>query len=43
MVIDTARQLAGDGFRYLAWVAANERGAIYPTELVGPAGTDRPG
>ena len=26
------------GLRYLAWVAANERGVIYPTELVGPAG-----
>ena len=42
VVIDTARELAGDGLRYLAWVAANERGAIYPTELVGPAGADRP-
>ena len=38
VVIDTARQLAGKGLRYVAWVAVNERGAIYPTELVGPAG-----
>ena len=38
VVIDTARQLAGTGLRYVAWVAVNERGAIHPTEIVGPAG-----
>jgi diguanylate cyclase (GGDEF)-like protein/PAS domain S-box-containing protein len=38
VVTDAARRLAGDGFRYLAWVTANERGVIYPTELVGPTG-----
>ena len=28
--------------RYVAWIAVNERGAIYPTELLGPQRRDRP-
>jgi diguanylate cyclase (GGDEF)-like protein/PAS domain S-box-containing protein len=39
VVLDSARGLAGDGLRYVAWVAVNERGAIYPTELIGPNGS----
>jgi diguanylate cyclase (GGDEF)-like protein/PAS domain S-box-containing protein len=38
VVLDVAGRLAGDDVRYVAWVAVNERGAIYPTELVGPHG-----
>ena len=37
-MIEAARQLAGEGLRYVAWIAVNERGAMYPTELVGPLG-----
>ena len=29
---------SGRALRYVAWIAVNERGAIYPTELVGPHG-----
>jgi diguanylate cyclase (GGDEF)-like protein/PAS domain S-box-containing protein len=38
LVIDVAKQIAGDQLRYVAWLAVNERGAIYPMELVGPRG-----
>jgi diguanylate cyclase (GGDEF)-like protein/PAS domain S-box-containing protein len=38
VVMDAVREIAGEQLRYLAWLAVNERGAIYPTEIVGPDG-----
>ena len=36
--LDAARELLGHQLRYVAWISVNERGAIYPTELIGPEG-----
>ena len=33
-----ARDLLGVQLRYVAWIAVNDRGAIYPTDLLGPHG-----
>ena len=33
-----ARDLLGVQLRYVAWVAVNDRGAIFPTDLLGPHG-----
>ena len=37
--IDTARELAGEGLRYVAWMAVNERGADLPHRDLGPGGS----
>jgi diguanylate cyclase (GGDEF)-like protein/PAS domain S-box-containing protein len=38
VAIDAAAKIAGRGWRYIAWVLINERGAASPLELVGPDG-----
>ena len=38
VVMDVAKQIAGPRLRYIAWLVVNERGAVYPAELVGPSG-----
>src|SRR5204862_475202 len=38
VVMEAARRIAGDGLRYVAWITVNERGAMYPTEILGPVG-----
>jgi diguanylate cyclase (GGDEF)-like protein/PAS domain S-box-containing protein len=38
VVLDAAKQIAGDRLRYVAWISVNERGAMQPVELAGPRG-----
>ncbi len=38
VALEAARDLLGVQLRYVAWIAVNDRGAIYPTELLGPHG-----
>jgi diguanylate cyclase (GGDEF)-like protein/PAS domain S-box-containing protein len=38
VALEAARDLLDVELRYVAWIAVNERGAIYPTVLLGPNG-----
>jgi PAS domain S-box-containing protein len=38
ITLDAARELLGPHLRYVAWIGINDRGAMYPAEIVGPDG-----
>ena len=38
VALEAARELLGGRLRYVAWISVNDRGALVPTEVLGPDG-----